>query len=493
MTNDKYKNLFRKQALDRLSSPEQLDQLLHIVQPQDWLHLSVLGGLFLLIIMWSFFGRIPIYIRGKGVLIRPHRVVKIQSPIAGQLKQINVKVGDCLQKNNGNAIDEPEEIIALIDPIDIKQQLQQEKFKLAVLQQQDIEITNLELQKHQLKKLALQQQREILQQRLRDTQVLSPLIKNKTNTAIQKRKISLQQSLKDAESLITVFQKKLETRQELFKKGAISKDVVLESDQEYRRNLQNISDIKAQLKQLDVETTATEKQYIDNLNSLLEIQADLQEINNKEKTLKQENIHEITKRKNQILQVKQQIDTLEQKIKSNSIIKSPHTGCILELTINNGQVVNPGTTIGSMEIKAATSEKLLGVTYFAVEDGKKIKPGMEIRITPTTVKPEQFGGIVGKVISVSPFPVTKQGAANVIGNSELVENIITKAGEPQIEVWAELKPNSHNFSGYEWSASNGPTDLTLSAGTTTTVKITLAQRKPITYILPFLREWSGIN
>ncbi|AFZ57449.1 NHLP bacteriocin system secretion protein [Anabaena cylindrica FACHB-243] len=491
MTNDK--NLFRKQALDHLSSPEQLDLLIHIIKPQDWLHLSVLCTLFSLIIIWMFLGRIPISVSGKGVLIYPRQIVDIQSPISGQIKQLNVKVGDCLKKNNSNEIEQPEEIIAFINPIDLKQQLQQEKTKLEILQQQDIEATNLELQKNQLEKLALQQQRESLQQRLRDNQIISPILKNQTNSAIQQRQVSLQQNLQDTEALVPVFRERLEKRKELFTKGAISKDGVLESDQQYRQNLQNISNIKAQLKQLDVDITATEKQYIDNVNNLSEIQVKLQEITTKEKTLKQQNLTDVINRKNQILQNKQEIDTLTQKIKNNSTIKSPHTGCILELTTTNGQVVNTGTSIGSLEIKAAASEKLVGVTYFSVGDGKKIKPGMEIQITPTSVKREQFGGIVGKVISVSPFPVTKQGAVNVLGNTELVESIVTKSQEPQIEVWAELKPNFTNFSNYEWSSSTGPTNLKLSSGTTTKVNIILEQRQPITFILPFLREWSGIN
>lgn len=146
-----------------------------------------------------------------------------------------------------------------------------------------------------------------------------------------------------------------------------------------------------------------------------------------------------------------------------------------------------------MEIKAQASEKLVGVIYFPVGDGEQIKPGMEIQLTPTTVKWQRFGGIVGTVISVSPFPVTRQGAFNVVGNVELVERIIAQSQEPQIEVRAELKPSTSTFTGYEWSSSTGPTNLKLSSGTTTTATITLEQRTPITFILPFLREWGGIN
>ena len=37
--------IFRKEALQRLSSPERLAQLLHVVSPHDWLGFSTVLGL----------------------------------------------------------------------------------------------------------------------------------------------------------------------------------------------------------------------------------------------------------------------------------------------------------------------------------------------------------------------------------------------------------------------------------------------------------------
>ena len=49
-------SIFRKEALERLSSPEQLDQLMKIVTPRSWLPLVTLGGLLGMGLLWSFFG-----------------------------------------------------------------------------------------------------------------------------------------------------------------------------------------------------------------------------------------------------------------------------------------------------------------------------------------------------------------------------------------------------------------------------------------------------
>lgn len=62
-------NLFRKSALERLSTPEQLDTLMQVVSPQSWL---VLLGLLILVtagLGWAIFETIPSTLTGQGILI----------------------------------------------------------------------------------------------------------------------------------------------------------------------------------------------------------------------------------------------------------------------------------------------------------------------------------------------------------------------------------------------------------------------------------------
>ncbi|MEO0408197.1 MAG: hypothetical protein AAF289_12675 [Cyanobacteria bacterium P01_A01_bin.135] len=64
-------NLFRQESLERLSSPEQLDQLMQIVRPQHWIPLVMLAVLVSLGVLWSIVARIPQVVSGPGVLLQP--------------------------------------------------------------------------------------------------------------------------------------------------------------------------------------------------------------------------------------------------------------------------------------------------------------------------------------------------------------------------------------------------------------------------------------
>jgi hypothetical protein len=78
--------LFRKVALDRLSSPEQLDEVMQITTPKGWLALIALALLIAAIVLWGLLGTVPITVSGTGVFTREGAFVTVSSPAQGQLK-----------------------------------------------------------------------------------------------------------------------------------------------------------------------------------------------------------------------------------------------------------------------------------------------------------------------------------------------------------------------------------------------------------------------
>jgi HlyD family secretion protein len=476
---DQGSGIFRKESLERLSSPEQLDQLMQVVSPKAWLPLASLAALVVVAIVWSIVGRIPISVSGQGVLIRPRKVIQLQSPTDGQLTTLNVKVGDFVKKGD---------VLGTIDKGELRKQLQLERAKLAELQAQDREASSLQGQRSQREQLSRQQQRLTLEQGLRDAQALTPILKEKGIEAIQRNRESLQQRLQTLQSLLPTLKKRWDKRKELMGQGAIPEDAVLQTQQEYLDSLAKMSEAESELKQLDVREADAQREYLQNLNTITDLRAKLRELDTQETNLAQQNLEASTTRHNQIQEVQRNISQLELKLQGSSKIVSEHSGRILEIAAVPGQALSPGVPLATVNAENP-SDKLVSLTYFTVSEGKQIKPGMQIQVTPSTVKRERFGGILGTVSDVSPFPSTPQGATVLVGNEEIVKTLMSDGR--QVEVFAQLQEEPSTTSGYQWSSSKGP-PVQLSSGTTTLVRVKIGERAPISYVIPMLKSVTGV-
>ncbi|MEM9503046.1 MAG: hypothetical protein AAGA01_03725 [Cyanobacteria bacterium P01_E01_bin.43] len=62
--------LFRQRSLERLSSPERLDELMTLVNLKSWLPLGTIGVLLGLGLLWSLVGRVPVTTSGRGLLVQ---------------------------------------------------------------------------------------------------------------------------------------------------------------------------------------------------------------------------------------------------------------------------------------------------------------------------------------------------------------------------------------------------------------------------------------
>lgn len=86
---------FRQSALDRLSSPEQLDMLVKVADAKGWI---AAAGILLIIAfgaVWSVFGSIPTEVEASGILVsRGGRLMNVSSPSAGMVTQLRVQAGD---------------------------------------------------------------------------------------------------------------------------------------------------------------------------------------------------------------------------------------------------------------------------------------------------------------------------------------------------------------------------------------------------------------
>lgn len=480
LSQSKQNKLFRQESLERLASPERLDRLMRVVNPKSWIPLATLGSVVFATAIWSVVGRIPVTVDGRGVLLYPSKVVPVQSQGSGQITSIQVEEGDLVQKGD---------VLARVNQVDLRKKFELAKEKLIQLRSQNDDAESLQNQRQTQETMAIEQQRQTLQEKLDLIKSLSPVLKTKGLDSIRSERIVQEERLKNLQQLRPTFEQRLKVREDLFDRGAISQDTLLEARQQYIDNIASEKEVQSQLKQLDVKEADALKEELSSLNEMESIKAQLQELDSQKAQSIQQDSERSTNRTKEIQEVEREIAQLQKQLENQGQIISQHTGRVLETTVNSGQVIEAGTRVANLDIGSAG--KLTSITYFSVEDGKKIQPDMPIQITPQTVKRERFGGILGDITKVSAFPISKEAAANVIGNSEVVEGLVSDKQQGVMQVSATPYEDSNTFSGYQWSSSSGP-NLEVSSGTTTTVRVTVEERAPVTFILPILRSISGI-
>src|SRR5262245_13867787 len=98
LTKESKERVFRKAALDRLRSPEQLDQLVRATEPKSWIILLATGLLLASAIVWAVAGTLPRRLGGEGLLVGTGGLLDVVSTGAGQISRLYAKPGDRLER-----------------------------------------------------------------------------------------------------------------------------------------------------------------------------------------------------------------------------------------------------------------------------------------------------------------------------------------------------------------------------------------------------------
>jgi HlyD family secretion protein len=431
---------FRKKSLERLSSPERLDQLLRVVDRKSWLPLVVAAILLAILLAWSIFGRIPINAHGRGILVRPREIVELRAPGDGFISALHVGVGDSFE---GGAV------LGTISRPDLEQELvlqRAEKRELAALiNPADPAIENID-------------------SHIRAARELADRLRNEGLQAVMEERRRLQEQRRHAAALSESLEARLDSRTELHRQGIIAREEIIDSELEWTDSLARLSAIDADLWELRTKELEIEDQYLDRLER-------------------------ITDRERQFADIDREISRLEAVLEEEGRIVSDTAGRVLEISALAGEFLERGDRIGSIAMQAE-DDPFVSLTYFTVKDGKRMRPGMAIQVTPDPVERARYGSILGTVTSVSPYPVTLAEAEKVVGNREIAESLV--ANGYRIQVFAELHSDPATFSSFKWSSSRGP-QLEITAGTTTTARVAVDRRAPITFVLPILKSSVGMD
>ncbi len=113
--------IFRKSALDRIASLDQLDQTMTVVKPSSILALISVAIIVFVALLWGIFGSVPDTVSGTGVLVNSEYITSVKYANQGAVKNIFVNHGDMV--HNG-------QIIARIERQDILDQIKVNEKKL---------------------------------------------------------------------------------------------------------------------------------------------------------------------------------------------------------------------------------------------------------------------------------------------------------------------------------------------------------------------------
>jgi len=250
----------------------------------------------------------------------------------------------------------------------------------------------------------------------------------------------------------------MDVQKELLADGLITQQTLLATEEELNTARDLLAARRLELNGLELQRLEGEQQLDQQLETRRAVQRDLELALRELRSSLGENVH----------------------------IVSPEAGRVLELLVDRGAVVSPGTPVLSMEI---VSEELVAVIFVPAALGKQVRRGMEARVVPSTVKREECGYMLGEVTGVAEFPATARGMQRLLANEGLVSDLLEQG--PPIQVDVALGRDPSTPSGYRWSSSLGP-DTEISSGTLAAGSIIVREDRPIALALPQLRDRLGL-
>jgi HlyD family secretion protein len=151
-----------------------------------------------------------------------------------------------------------------------------------------------------------------------------------------------------------------------------------------------------------------------------------------------------------LVELELRIQELRIKYDQESLIRSERAGRVVEVVSSAGNVIPPGRTVLRLESLTGPYEVL---AYVSAREGKKIKPGMEVRIVPTTASALANGHLRGRVNYVSVYPVTRDYLTSELGgNARLADYLLNGGSSIEVDIDLLRDPVSGDFA---WSPRPG--------------------------------------
>lgn len=577
-------DIYRKSALEKLSSPEQLDRMIVITPLSFWLAMIGAGAVILVALIWSIVGRLPVTVNGNGIYINDAGVNVVYADTAGVIASVEVQPGDTIQQGQTVATVTNPDAQAQMDLIN--ERLQQINHvtlfstndavtadtKNLIEIKNSLESAGFSVQQNNVS-LEMQQQQYAEEKALLDSLAAqmeqaksayySALDKSnsgsteqlnyqKAQETVSAQAAKLSEAQQAAASLQQSYQECVAQLEQLYAQLESQAAAGVQPPASSVPTAPSTDDIKAQIAQLEAQKAEletniaaanaavseaqtehqnaltalenAEKAYRDSLTTNANAQTDLQkkQIEYTEATSRYSAQQSIVSSLEQNIaasqaqmaaektNVNQQVETLMKQFNdtkqalissvetekkqaeetlSRTQIQAQQSGTVMETMVEVGTVVGQGSEL----IRLAADESGEGnvvVCYVPLSSGKKLTPGMQVMVYPTTVNKQEYGHMEATVVHVDDYVTSTTQMKKMLGDDLLV-NSFTQDG-PVIAVTCTLKEDPSTASGYFWSSKKGA-DIMLAEGTLIKADIVTERKAPIQMVIPLLKEFFSMN
>jgi HlyD family secretion protein len=471
--------LFRKASLERLRSPEQLDEPLRVIVRQERLAVMGVGGLIILGILWGFLGSLPDNGRGQGILIAPGAIQPLEATASGRLSRWLVNVGDIVSAGAVVAeLDQPDISRKLSDAQAGQQELIERNRLIRQLREQHLKLAlNVTSSEKQLTRDSIRYLRSYVSEAevfLDEMTSQNQILQNAQRQKLAKARV-VRQELNEA------LLKRYENFVQLKNKGLVSENNVQNARRYVDQGEIKLRRIDVRLQELEVQSTKTTKGSLTARNALstrqhelTQLQLKIDELDNRVAILRRALLDATLEDENALRQIERNISSFAAQLKQGREIRMQRGGKVLELNIATGSQVDIGEHIAQLDYSVGP-DSLVVLGYFNNTYGRRLKPGMRIRVSPDPYPKERYGSMVGNIVSVAQFPVSLAAVRKSIGNRQLATELI--AGGRVIEAQIRLLKSESSQSGYQWTSENGP-NAKILPGTTAALLVTYRRQRP---------------
>jgi HlyD family secretion protein len=280
--------------------------------------------------------------------------------------------------------------------------------------------------------------------------------------ALTDRKTGIQAAIQAVKTQAQTLRHSLESREKLFQDGLITADTLNQLRDQLLSKEIEIKSLHHQLLQLDADREKLRQSYARE-------QAKVKSQANRSQLVYSQTI--------------QEIDDLQQ-------VRSPVDGIVTEVLKQKGDRIESGELLLTLESqRQGNANPMKVILLVPLSKAKRITPGMQVRLSPSTAKKELYGSLSGHVTFVSPFPESNAALISLFRNSALVESLTHS--EPVLRVMATVDIDTSTASGLKWTSGKGPAFL-ISAGTLCTGDVLIEEVPPLILIFPFLRRVLGL-